>query len=83
MGLDPRIPGLHPGPKADAQPLGHPGATTAPPPPHAIKVKSEEQYPAPFRGKTKLESRKAMDLIRHVVLPGHGLGREGSKQVQH
>ena len=24
-GLDPRIPGSHPEPKADAQPLSHPG----------------------------------------------------------
>ena len=25
VGLDPRTPGSHPGPKADAQPLSHPG----------------------------------------------------------
>ena len=25
VGLDPRSPGSHPGPKADAQPLNHPG----------------------------------------------------------
>ena len=25
MGLDPRTPGSHPGPKADAKPLSHPG----------------------------------------------------------
>ena len=25
MGLDPRSPGSHPGPKADAKPLSHPG----------------------------------------------------------
>ena len=25
VGLDPRIPGSHPEPKADAQPLNHPG----------------------------------------------------------
>ena len=25
MGLDPRTPGLHPGPKAGAKPLSHPG----------------------------------------------------------
>ena len=30
VGLDPGSPGLHPGPKAGAKPLRHPGIPTAP-----------------------------------------------------
>ena len=35
VGLDPRTPGSHPGPKAGTKPLSHPGI------PHTIQFKTE------------------------------------------
>ena len=43
MGLDPRTPGSRPEPKADAQPLSHPGA-----PPYCFKIHCAAAYMQSF-----------------------------------
>ena len=41
VGLNPRTPGSHPGPKADTQPLSHPGAPSL----STLEVKSQPASP--------------------------------------